>query len=84
MGRTMINAPGTIIHGCLDHDELDMLEQLIDRTSLTVVLDGIAQICSEKGEPIHVHWQDHALGEVWDNAAGAVLNAGYYASKHHI
>ena len=80
----MINAPGTIIHGCLDHDELDMLEQLIDRTSLTVVLDGIAQICSEKGEHVHVNWQDHALGEVWDNAAGVVLKAGYYASKHHI
>ena len=68
--------------GSLDQDELDMLEQLIDRTSLTVVLGGIAQICSEKGE--HVNWQDHALGKVWDNAGRWLLKTGYYASKHHI
>ena len=77
----MINAPGTIIDRTLDNTERDELEQLIDRTSLAAVLDGLAQICSEKAEHVSTNWQDKQLYAAWDAMAGHVLKAEWHARK---
>ena len=45
------------------------LETLIDRTSVSAVLESLGEICSEKAEHIRENWQDTQLARDWDAMA---------------
>ncbi len=52
----------------LTQAERDTLEAMIDRTSLTSVLEGMFDVCGDKAEHIRANWQDEQTAEVWDVA----------------
>jgi len=47
---------------------LNELETVIDRTSLSNVLDLLADICGDKGEHLRSNWQDENTAKVWEHA----------------
>ena len=48
--------------------EFEMLERLVDATSLRSVIGTLGTICSEKAAHISENWQDNALARLWDSA----------------
>lgn len=50
----------------------EVLERCVDRTSLKIVLDALADICHEKAEHVRVNWQDATLGSAWESAGKRV------------
>ena len=48
------------------------LEALIDRSSLSDVLEALEGICDEKAEHVSTNWQDRDLSNAWGKAARAV------------
>lgn len=52
----------------LTQSERDTLEAMIDRTSLTAVLEGLFDVCGDKAEHIRANWQDEQTAKVWDIA----------------
>ena len=57
-----------------DHnDKLDVLEAMIDRSTLGGVLDLIAEVCSAKADHILTNWQDEATSDQWDRYSAALL-----------
>lgn len=52
----------------LTQAERDTLEAMIDRTSLTAVLEGMFDVCGDKAEHVRANWQDEHTAEVWDIA----------------
>ena len=56
----------------LTQQELDTLEALIDRTSLTAVVEALGDICHEKAEHVLTTWQDRPRSQSW-RAAGFKL-----------
>ena len=49
--------------------EREALEGLIDRHSLTAVLELLAEICSDKADHIRTNWQYHPTAACWERAA---------------
>lgn len=50
----------------------DMVEGMIDRTSVGVVLEMIQIICEEKAQHIEVEWQDARTAKPWNDAAAKI------------
>ena len=46
------------------------IEQQIDRTSLTTVLDILVDICHGKAEHLSTNWQDEYAAKLWTYMAG--------------
>jgi hypothetical protein len=58
-----------ITHDPTKHKEaIEALETLVDKTSVSFVLEALAQICAEKGEHINANWQDGVLARIWQRA----------------
>lgn len=53
----------------LSQDQKYKLEAMIDATSLSIVLEAIAEVCSAKADHIRENWADTALAMDWDKAA---------------
>ena len=49
----------------LTSDTKNVLESMIDETSLYAVLDAICDICHEKADHIRCNWQDEATARPW-------------------
>ncbi len=49
--------------------DLDELEGLVDRYSLTGVVEALAQISFEKADHIRTNWQDQVTAREWDRSA---------------
>ncbi len=47
----------------------ERLEQLVEGEGLVNVLEGLAQIASEKADRARAMWQDRALASEWQRAA---------------
>jgi hypothetical protein len=45
------------------------LEQILDQSRLTDVLNALAAICHGKAEHLRANWQDAGAGRAWDRAA---------------
>jgi len=54
----------------LTQTETVKLEELIDATSVSAVLDAIALICDEKSRHIEVSYNDPRLAKTWASVAG--------------
>lgn len=58
------------------------LEAIIDKHSISQVLNVIAFICSEKADDIHLGEGNRVLAEQWDILASKVLAAEYHANNY--
>jgi len=54
-----------------------IIEQLIDETSLQVVLDALATACKEKAEHVSTNWQDPALAGWWARRGHLIADVAY-------
>jgi hypothetical protein len=43
----------------------DQLEAIVDKTSLSEVLEALAQVCCEKSNHLESNWQDKATAKEW-------------------
>lgn len=48
------------------------LEALVDRMSLSVVLEALAEICHEKAEHLRSEWQDSMTASWWDDKGNRI------------
>ena len=62
----------------------DELEALIDRHTLTAVLEALADVCEAKAEHLVSHWQDQQSAAIWAVAALKVSKAAKFADKAHL
>lgn len=51
----------------------ETLEQMIDSTSLSQVLDAIGKVCIEKVSHLETNWQDYAAGKAWEKAGHRIV-----------
>ncbi|AKG20721.1 MULTISPECIES: hypothetical protein [unclassified Calothrix] len=48
---------------------MELLEGLIDKLTLSAILEMLERICHKKAENLRTHWQDETLAKLWDKAA---------------
>lgn len=48
---------------------MEILEALIDKLTLSAILEMLERICHKKAENLRTHWQDEASAKLWDKAA---------------
>jgi len=48
---------------------MDVLEQLIDKLTLSAILEMLERICHKKAENLRTHWQDETSAKLWEKAA---------------
>lgn len=53
----------------------DVLENLVDRTSLIEVLEALSEIAGLKQEHVQANWQDSGLAKAWGQASFHVARA---------
>lgn len=63
----------------MNQADKDELEDLIDRATLSQVLDALADICGDKGEHLRSNWQDTIQAREWERM-GSRLSALAYKS----
>ncbi|MEA5598760.1 hypothetical protein [Rivularia sp. UHCC 0363] len=51
---------------------IEVLEALIDKLTLSTVLEMLERICHKKAENLREHWQDEASAKLWEKAARQV------------
>lgn len=49
-----------------------LLEALVDRMSLSVVLEALAEVCHEKAEHLRSEWQDSLTASWWDDKGNRI------------
>lgn len=59
----------------------DMLEGMVDRWTLTAVLEELAAVCGDKAEHLRANWQDKESARVWDRMYNRVRTAEDVARK---
>lgn len=55
--------------------EMIALEKMVDASSLTGVLRGLAEIAQAKAQHIREAWQDEALAKSWERSADKITTA---------
>jgi len=65
-------------------DLADILEQQIDRYTLTVVLDALEEVCFMKAQHLEENWQDKASAKAWHDAAMRLDRTRQFASDRQI
>jgi hypothetical protein len=69
----------------MNDDELqESVEKLIDRTSLSKVLDAVAVTCFAKSQHLAENWQDHESARAWDRAGDVVTTAATRKSVERV
>lgn len=58
-----------------DVEMSEMLEGLVDRWTLTDVLEQLARVCGEKAEHLRSNWQDNESARVWDRMYNRIRTA---------
>ncbi|BAZ41894.1 hypothetical protein NIES4101_78620 [Calothrix sp. NIES-4101] len=48
---------------------MELLEGLIDKLTLSAILEMLERICHKKAENLRTHWDDENLAKLWDKAA---------------
>jgi len=65
----------------MNQDQMQILESLIDQTSLSDVLEAIETIAAEKADHIQTNWQDEELAETWTRASKGIGRVCTIAAK---
>lgn len=50
------------------------LEEMIDETNLSLVLETIASVCYAKADHVQTNWQDKSLAMEWEEAGDRVIS----------
>ncbi|MBD2727488.1 hypothetical protein H6G96_14410 [Nostoc sp. FACHB-892] len=48
---------------------MESLEALVDKLTLSAILEMLERICHKKAENLKTHWQDETSAKLWDKAA---------------
>lgn len=48
---------------------MEILEALIDKLTLSAILEMLERICHKKAENLRTHWQDETSAKRWEKAA---------------
>lgn len=64
----MKNQGITIMH----KEYIEVLEALIDKLTLSTVLEMLERICHKKAENLRTHWEDENSAKLWEKAARQV------------
>lgn len=59
----------------------DELEPSVDAHGLSMILDALALVCSEKADHVRENWQDEATAKVWEDMAGQILRVHFKAAS---
>ncbi|MBE9213075.1 MAG: hypothetical protein HC836_27495 [Richelia sp. RM2_1_2] len=51
---------------------IEVLEALIDKLTLSTVLEMLERICHKKAENLRTHWEDENSAKLWEKAARQV------------
>ena len=51
------------------------LEELVDKTSISIVTEELANICFLKAAHVRENWQDHTLADNWRKACAVLSKA---------
>jgi hypothetical protein len=53
----------------MQKEYMEILETLIDKSTLSAILEMLERICHKKAENMRTHWQDETSAELWEKAA---------------
>lgn len=53
-------------------NDLDTMEAMVDKYSLSGVVESLAHIANEKGDHLRTNWQDNETAKEWERAAAAL------------
>lgn len=56
-------------------NEMETLETMMDRASLTDILWALEQIALEKADHVRSNWQDERMANFWEKDAAVVAKA---------
>lgn len=56
----------------MHREYIEVLEALIDKLTLSTVLEMLERICHKKAENLREHWQDETSAKLWEKAARQV------------
>jgi len=59
----------------LTANEMDVLESIIDRMSVSDVLYAVEAICLSKADHVRANWQDEGLAKEWEHRAAVLSKA---------
>jgi hypothetical protein len=48
---------------------MEILESLVDKLTLSAILEMLERICHKKSENSRIHWQDEKMAKLWEKAA---------------
>ena len=48
---------------------MEIVEELIDKLTLSAILEMLERICHKKAENMRTHWQDETSAKLWEKAA---------------
>jgi hypothetical protein len=66
----------------LDEHERNLLETMIDQTSVASVVSALSAICAEKAEHISGAWQDRNLSDAWARVARQLEQQLDFVERH--
>ena len=55
----------------------DQIEELIDKSNLSMFLEVVEEICHDKAEHIRCEWQDQHLANRWDRDGTRIGSVAY-------
>jgi hypothetical protein len=67
-----------------DEQRRELLEQLVDASSLADVLDDLGWICQAKADHIAHNWQDAPLAARWERAASRLATQYQRAESENL
>lgn len=53
----------------MQKEYMEILESLINKLTLSAILEMLERICHKKAENLRTHWQDETSAKLWDKAA---------------
>ncbi|MUH00785.1 hypothetical protein F7734_54360 [Scytonema sp. UIC 10036] len=53
----------------MQKEYMDILETLIDKLTLSAILEMLERICHKKAENLRTHWHDETSAKLWEKAA---------------
>lgn len=48
---------------------MEVVESLVDKLTLSAILEMLERICHKKAENLRNHWQDETSAKLWEKAA---------------
>lgn len=63
-------------------DALELLEEMIDKSSVKRVVGLVAEVCELKAQHIRENWQDMGLARAWEHDAKALINFAFSKLKN--